>query len=123
MELEFVRLASVIEARLYLRTESHRAAHHAHQPHQPVAVGPLSLYNGHEVDHLADAFWGHEPRDQDRGVGEVQLPADVVVPVGADVEVPAAVVVEQGSEYTRGVETGTAEPVDGAVGTHQGCCL
>jgi hypothetical protein len=53
-ELEFVRLAPVIEARLYLRTEAHRAAHHAHQPNQPVALGRTALDDRHEVDYLPD---------------------------------------------------------------------
>ena len=44
----------------------------------------------------------------------------MVVPVGADTEVPAAVVVQQGREDARGVETGTAHPVDGAVGAYEG---
>ena len=54
MELEFARLAPVVEARLYLRTEAHRAAHHAHQPHQPVTAGRTTLGDRHEVDHLAN---------------------------------------------------------------------
>jgi hypothetical protein len=49
-----VRLAPVIEARLYLRTEAHRAAHHAHQPNQPVALGRTALDDRHEVDYLPD---------------------------------------------------------------------
>jgi hypothetical protein len=118
-----VRLAPVIEARLYLRTEAHRAAHHVHQPNQPVAFGRTALDDRHEFDHLADPLWDHEPCDQDRGVGEVQLPACVVVPIGRDAEVPATVVIEQGREDARGVETGTAEPIDCSVSTDQGCRL
>src|ERR687897_63437 len=123
MELQSVGLAPVVEARLYLHPEAHRPAHHTPQPHQPVAIGRLALEDRHEIEDLADPVGTQEPRDQDRGVGEIQLTADVVVPVGADVEVPAAVVVEQGREDARGVKTRTAEPVDGAVGTHQGCRL
>src|SRR5215218_6471198 len=88
-----------------------------------MAIGRLPLYNGHEIDHLPDPVRAQETRDQDRGVGEVELPADIVVPVGPDAEVPAAVVVEQGCEDAWGVETGTAEPIEGAVCTDQGCRL
>lgn len=31
--------------------------------------------------HLADPIGGHEPRDQDRGIRQVELPAHVIVPV------------------------------------------
>src|SRR3712207_93605 len=118
-----VRLTPVIEARPYLHSEAHRPAHDTQQSHQPVAVGRPALDDRHEVDHLADPVGGHEPRDQDRSVGEVQLPAHVVVLVGSDAEVPAAVVVEQGREDARGIETRTAEPIDGSVGTYKGCRL
>ena len=53
IELKFVGLAPVIEARLYLHPEAHRPAHHAHQPNQPVAIGCLALDDRHEIDHLA----------------------------------------------------------------------
>ena len=38
-DLDLVRLACVVEARLDLGDESHRAPHDADQPHQLVAVG------------------------------------------------------------------------------------
>src|SRR5215207_4873592 len=123
VQLQFVRFTPVIEARLYLHPEAHRPAHHAHQPNQPVPVGRTALDDRHEVDHLTSPVGGHEPRNQDRGVGEVQLPAHVVVPIGRNTEVPAAVVIEQGREDARRVETRTAEPIDGSVSTDQGCCL
>jgi hypothetical protein len=88
-----------------------------------VAIGCHALDDRHEVEHFADTVCSQEPRDQDSSVGEVQLPAHVVVPVGPDVEVPAAVVVEQGSEDARGVETRAAKPIDSSVGTYEGCRL
>ena len=54
IELQFVGLAPVIEAGLYLYPVAHRPAHHAHQPNQPVAVGRLAFKNRHEIDHLPD---------------------------------------------------------------------
>jgi hypothetical protein len=60
----------------------------------------------HEIEHLADPVGGQETCDQDSGVGKVQLAADVVIPIGTDAEVSAAIMVEQGSEDARGVETG-----------------
>src|SRR3712207_1206090 len=120
VELQFVGLTPVIESWLNIHPEAHRPAHHAHQPNQPVAIGCYALKHRHEIEHLADPLGAQEPRNQDRGVWEVHLPAHVVVPVGADAEVTTAVVVQQGREDARGVETGTAHPVDGAVGTYEG---
>jgi hypothetical protein len=119
-ELQLMRLPAVVEPRRALEHKPHLAAHAPDQPDQPVAVaGPLRVVDRHEVGHLADPVGGHEPGDQDGRVGEVQLPSDVVVALGADAEAPAVVVVEQRGEHTRRVEARAAEPVDGAVGGDQ----
>ena len=119
-ELQLMRLPAVVEPGRALEHKPHLAAHAPHHPDQPVPVaGPLGVVDRHEVGHLADPVGGHEPGDQDGGVGKVQLPGDVVVALGADAETPAVVVVEQRGEHTRRVEPRAAEPVDGAVGGDQ----
>ena len=115
--------APVVEPGLYLKNEPHGPAHDAHQPHQSALVGRLAFRNGHEVEHLAHAVGGHEPRDQYGRVGKVQLSAHVVVPVRTDPEISSAVFIEQRGENARRVEAGTAEPVYGSIGTYQRRCL
>jgi hypothetical protein len=86
-----VGLAAVVEPRRTLEHEAELAADTAHHPDQPVAIaGLLRVLDHHEVDHLTDAAGGHEPGDQDGGVGEVQLADHDVVALGGDPEVPAA---------------------------------
>src|SRR5262249_24903273 len=80
------------------------------------AVGrPFGPLDGHEVGHLAHAFPPHEPRDEHRRVGEVELSLGAVVALGGDLEVTAAVVVEQRCKDARRIEARAAEPIDGAV--------
>jgi len=122
-QLDLVRCAAVIEAGPHLEPEGHLAPHHADAADQPVPVGRRGPGDRHEVVDLAHPIRGHEPGDQDGGVGEIKLPADVVVAVGRDPAVTALVRVEQGREHAGGVEPGTAEPVDAAVGGHQRCGL
>jgi len=100
-ELQLVRCAAVVEARLDLDGEPHGAAHHLDVAHEPVPVGRPALGHRHEVVYLADPVRGHEPGDQDRGIGQVQLLAHVVVPVGPDPEEPTTVGVEQRREHAR----------------------
>ena len=98
-DLQRVRLAAVVEARLDLDREPHHAAHHPDVPHQPVPVGRRALDDRHEVVHLADPVRGHEPGDQDRGIRQVQLLAHVVVPVRRDPVEAAPVGIQQGREH------------------------
>jgi hypothetical protein len=100
-DLQRVRLAAVVEPRLDLDREPHHAPDHPDVPHQPMPAGRRTLDDRHEVVHLADAVRGHEPRDQDRGVRQVQLFADVVVPVGHDPVEPALIGVKQRREDAR----------------------
>ena len=98
-ELQLVCGTPVVEARLDLHREPHGAAYHPDVAHQPVPVGCPALGDGHEVVYLADPVGGHEPGDQDRGVGQVQLLGHVVVPVRPDLEEAAAVGIEQRCEH------------------------
>ena len=101
-QLQVVGLSAVVESWRAVHHETHLAAHAAHRPDQPVAVGCLlRVLDRHEVDHLADTAGGHEPGDQDGRVGEVQLPGDMIGALGGDPEVPAALAVEQRREHAR----------------------
>jgi hypothetical protein len=79
----------------------------------------MGVLDRHEVDHLTDPVGRHEAGDQDGGVGEVQLPGDIVVILGADAEVSTVIVVEQRAEHAGRVEPRAAPPVHGAVGGDQ----
>ena len=118
-QLQLVRLAGVVEPRLEVHHEPHSAAHHPQLPHQPVPVRRRPCFDGHEIADLTDPVRGHEPGDQDGRVREVQLLADIIVPVRPDPEVAAVVRIEQGRAHAGRVEAGTAEPVHGAVRGHQ----
>jgi hypothetical protein len=118
-DFDLVRCAAVIEARPQVNPEVHLAPHHVDAAHQPVPLGRRGPGDRHEVVDLAHPIRGHEPGDQDGGVGEIELPADIVVAIGPDPAVTALVRVEQGREHAGRVEPGTAEPVDAAVGGHQ----
>jgi len=119
-QLDLVRCAAVIEPGLQLDPEPHLAPHHADAAHQPVPLGRRGPGDRHEVVDLTHPIRGHEPGDQDGGVGEIKLLADVVVAVGRDPAMTALVRVEQGREHAGGVEPGRAEPVDAAIGGHEG---
>jgi len=118
-QVKLVRQAAVAETRLELDREPHRPPDHPDVPDQPVPAGGRALDDRHEVVHLADPVRGHEPGDQYRGIGQVQLPGHVVVAVGRDPVEPAPPGVEQGGEDARGIEPRAAEPVEDAVGAHQ----
>ena len=118
-QLHLVRLARVVEPRLNLHHETHRAAHHAKLPYQPVPIRRSPRGDRHEVVDLTDPVRCHESGDQDRGVREIQLLAYVVVPVGSDPEMAAAVGIEQRREHARRVEPGKTQPVHRAVCRHQ----
>jgi hypothetical protein len=119
-ELQLMGLAAVVEAGRALHLEADLAADTAHDPDQPMAVRrTVGVLDRHEVEHLAHPVGGHEPGDQDGGVGEVQLADHDVVAFGGDPEPAAPVAVQQGREHTGTVEPWAAEPVHTAVGRDQ----
>jgi hypothetical protein len=108
-EIECVRRPAVVEARAALQRESDGASHHAQTPNQRVPVGGRSgLIRRHAVDDLADAVRGHQSRDQNGGVGVVQLLVGDFRAVWPDPEKASAVVVEQRREDAGRVEPGAA---------------
>ena len=119
-ELQLMGLAAVVEPGRALGYEADLAADTAHHPDQPMPVaGPLGVLDRHEVQHLADPLGGHEPGDQDGGVGEVQLADHDIVAFGGDPAPAAPLGVQQRREHTGRVEPWAAPPVDGAVGGDQ----
>ncbi len=78
-------------------------------------VGVVGLQDRHEVVHLGDAALGHEPGDEDVGVGEVELARPDVLVERLEAPVAALLGVEDAAEDAGGVEARRAEPVDGAV--------
>ena len=73
----------------------------------------------HEVLHLPHPVGHQEARDEDVGVGEVELLGAPAVAVGRDAEQPPAVGVEDRREHARRVEARAAVPVDRPVGAHE----
>lgn len=75
-----------------------------------MVVFDLLIGRRHEVDQFADAFLDLESGDENSRVPEVELFGGVVATGGADLEVSAALSVEQRAGDARGVEPGAAEP-------------
>jgi hypothetical protein len=88
---QLVLLAAVVEAWLQVQGEAHGAARHAHDPDQAVLLAGVAGDDGHAVLHLAHPVRCHESSGEDRGAREVQLLADVVVPVWRDPEMASPV--------------------------------
>src|SRR5262245_42958736 len=106
----------VVEARRAFKGEAHRATHHANQAAYSVTCCCLLRpVDWHEVNDLADTTRGHEARDENRRVGEVQLLGHAARFVGGDLKVAAALAIEQRSEDTGRVKARAAEPVNGGI--------
>jgi hypothetical protein len=67
-----------------------------------------------------DPGLGHEPGDQSRGVGDVELLAVEDLHRWPDPDVPAELMIEQCPEHGGRVEPRRAEPVDRPVGGDEG---
>ena len=68
------RRTAVVEARLHLGLELHRALDAEDASHEPLAVRSLlAVVDGHEVDDLAHAVLREEPCDEDVRVRHVEL--------------------------------------------------
>ena len=112
VHLDLVLLAPVVEPRLDLELELHRAADDDDAPEQPVPVHVRLVLDRHEVLHLAHAAVGEEARDQDVRVREVELLGVPAVTGGPQREEAALVLVEDRAEHARRVERRAAVPVD-----------
>ncbi len=73
-EPDILACARVVEARSDLDYEARLAAHGGYPANQPVAMLPLAgVRRGHEVLHLPHSLWHEEARDENVGVGQVEL--------------------------------------------------
>ena len=120
VHLDLVVGAPVVEPRLHLDLPRDVAAHDHDAPDQPVSVeAGVDRLDRHEVLHLADSALGEEARDQDVGVGEVQLPRRPRHAGRADRVEAAVAGVEDRAEHARRVERRAAVPVDRARGADE----
>ena len=112
--------ARVVEAWRDVDDEAHLPAHGEDSADHAVAVRGLpGARRGHEVLHLPNALGHQEARDEDVGVGQVELLGAPPVAVGRDAEQASAVGVEDRREDARRVEARAAVPVDRPVGAHE----
>ena len=119
-ERDLVAGARVVEARGDVDDEAHLPAHGEHPADHAVAVRRLAAARrGHEVLHLPHSVGHQEARDEDVGVGQVELLGAPAVAVGRDAEQAPAVGVEDRREDARRVEARAAVPVDRPVGADE----
>ena len=119
-ERDLVAGARVVEARGDVDDEAHLPAHGEDPADHAVAVRRLAgARRGHEVLHLPHSVGHQEARDEDVGVGEVELLGAPAVAVGRDAEQAPAVGVEDRREDARRVEARAAVPVDRPVGADE----
>ena len=115
------RLARVVRSGVQPHLQVDLAAHTADPSDQPLPVVVVGLdRHRHEVVDFGDAVGGEEASDQHGGVGEVELVGAGYPASGRQPPATAPVAVEDRAEHTRRVKARRAEPVDGAVGAHQG---
>jgi hypothetical protein len=113
-ELGLVAGARVVEARGDVDDEAHLPSHRHHPADQAAR-----MRGDHEVLHLPHSAGHQEARDEDVGVGQVELLGLPAVAVGRDPEQAAAVGVEDRREDARRVEARAAVPVDRPVGADE----
>ena len=119
-ERDLVAGARVVEARGDVDDEAHLPAHGEYPADHAVAVRRLAgTRRGHEVLHLPHSVGHQEARDEDVGVGEVELLGAPAVAVGRDAEQAPVVGVEDRREDARRVEARAAVPVDRPVGADE----
>ncbi len=113
-------VASVAKPWLDLEGKAHLApdAQHAADDALPMRLATRGV-DRHEVLDFADAVRREEARDQDVGVGKVELLARPGSRRRRDPAKPASALVKQRPDHTRGVKSRAAVPVDRAVGADQ----
>src|SRR5918993_3914824 len=109
--------AGVVEGWQALDEEIHPPPYDPHVTYEPVTL-PQARHDRHEVKGLGKARRREEAGQEHVGIGQVELVA-VGVLHRSQREMSALLLVEDGTEDTRGVEGGKAQPVYGAVGTDE----
>ncbi len=119
---DFVGAARIVEGRKTLEAKSNVAGDGTHAPNNLVIVGMVTpqtaRLDGHEVDYLADPFITENTRDQDIGIGEIELLARSGSR-GGDFEIAPFLIVEQRAEHARRIEMRKTTPIDRAVHADQ----
>ncbi len=112
--------ARVVEARGDVDDELHLPTYREYSTDDAVPMRrPAGTRWRHEVLHLPDSLGHQEARDQDIGVGEVELLGAPGLARRRNAEQAPTVGVEDRPEDTRRVETRTAVPVDRPVGAYE----
>jgi hypothetical protein len=106
-ERDLVTGARVVKARSDIDDEAHLAAHRHHPADQAAR-----MRRDHEVLHLAHSVGHQEARDQDIGVGEIELFGGPAVAGAADAEEAPRVGVQDRGEDAGRVKTRAAVPVN-----------
>src|SRR5262249_10980229 len=103
-----------------LQTEGHLPTHDTDPADDLVGGITASTTNGHVVFQFTDALGVQEARDQDVGVGPVELfGPQVDARHRGDAKMPTLLVVENGREDARRVKARQTQPVDGTVYPHE----
>ena len=99
--------------------ERHLAADDSHPADELIRRGSRAA-DRHVILDLANSVRVQESRDQDVGVGPIELLVAKIIAGRGDAEPPALLVVEDRGEDARRIEMRQAEPVDRAVHADQG---
>ena len=100
-ERDLVACAGVVEARGDVDDETHVPTHGKYPADHAVATRRPAGPRRHEVLHLRHPIGHQEARDEDVGVGQVQLLGAPALAVGRDAERAAVVGVEDRREDAR----------------------
>ena len=114
-------LAGLVEGRATIDLEMHPPSYDPHTADEIVALLELILY-GHKVQHLGHALWRQKTGQKHVSIRQVELLAASIIQ-GAQLKVPAFLVIQNGGEDARGVEPGETEPVYRPVDPHQRRCV
>ena len=92
----------VVEARLAYHPEADLAADRFRASDDVVRL--LAIADRHEIRYLGHAILGEKARQQNSGVGQVELFLPRALEEGGELEAPAPLIVQQGGEDGRRVE-------------------
>ena len=110
---DFVFVSGIIHRREALHPESHGPADYVYPADNLIDLMlMLEIIHGHEIDDFGDSFMGKEPCDQNVGLRPVELFVRRTALGRSNLEIPAFLLVKDGSEDAGRVESWAAEPID-----------
>ena len=119
-DVDFVRVAGIIESGTAGGPKRHGPSHHLHAPnHLMLALPGSLLLNGHVVDDFRHAGLAEEARDQNVGVRPVKLFQRHSLGRWSNLESAAFFVIEDCGKDAGLIEVGKAKPIDRSVHPHQ----